>query len=197
MRRLWVVLLVLVLSPGAAFAQEDDGTLSPALVAEAGKGDAGAQNELAIAYSEGKGVKPNQRRAVYWFRKSAEQGEVLGVCNLGLHYAWGRGVRKNLTEALKWAFVANALDGLKCHPGAFIQEFKVNRCEAVEAWGLAVAWLRAHPHLENLNFGGRPWLEDDGKYNVTLRENSPRVDVPVKSSGKCRPKNKAGRVRAK
>ena len=181
--------MVVALSPAPAFAQDDE-KFSPALLEDARKGDANAQNELAIAYSEGKGVKPNQRRAVHWFGKSAEQGYAYGACNLGLHYARGLGVRKNHTEALKWSFIASSLDGLRCHPADFIEGLKIKPCQVEEAWGLAVAWLRAHPKLENRNFGGRPWMEDDGEYGVTVRENGPSIELPIKASGKCKPKVK-------
>lgn len=179
------LLAVLLLPSGSALAQ-DDGKFSQALLATARGGDAVAQNELAIAYSEGLGVKPNQRRAVYWFSQSAEQGYVYGVCNLGLHYAWGIGVRRDLVEALKWSFVANSLDGLRCHPGDLIEKFKIGECRIEKAWQLAVAWLRAHPRLENSNFGGRPWMEEDGAYGVTVREQGAQVQLPVKPSGKCK-----------
>src|SRR5262245_45943306 len=63
-----------------------------ALLEKANKGSVDAQNEVGIAYSEGEGIKHDQRKAVYWFRKSAEQGYALGTCNLGLHYGMGWGV---------------------------------------------------------------------------------------------------------
>jgi hypothetical protein len=81
--------------------------------------------------------------------------------------------------------IANSLDGLRCHPGDFIEWLRPSQCQIEQAWKLAVSWLRAHPALENRNFGGRPWTEDDGKYNVTVRESGPRVDLPIKSSGQC------------
>lgn len=80
-----------------------------------------AQNEIGIMYSEGEGTKANQRKAVYWFGKSAEQGYPHGACNLALHYGQGWGIRKNPTLMMKWVFVAHLLDGLKCHPADRIE----------------------------------------------------------------------------
>ncbi len=162
---------------------------SPELLEAAQKGDGNAQNYLGIAYSEGLGVKPNQKTAVYWFEKSADNGDVYGVCNLGLHSAWGKGIRKNKIEALKWAFVANSLDGLKCHPSDFVEMFKINECDTELSWSLAVTWLSAHPQLYNRNFGTktRPWMDDKGEYAITRRENGAVIDTPVKPSGKCKP----------
>jgi TPR repeat protein len=189
------ILLTVVLAPASALGQ-DDGKFSAALLKTARDGNARAQNDLAIAYSEGIGVRPDQRKAVYWFRQSAEQGYVYGACNLGVHYGHGLGIRKDRVEATKWSFIAHSLDGLRCHPGDFIESFKISECQVEEAWGQAVAWLRAHPELENRNYGGgRPWMEEDGEdeYRVTARENGPRVQLPVKPSLKCKPSGRPAR----
>ena len=60
-------------------------------------GDAEAQNNLGLAFVKEK----NYVDAVYWFRKSAEQGDPVGQYNLGEAYHKGYGVRKNIAEALK------------------------------------------------------------------------------------------------
>ena len=148
------------------------------------QGDASAQNELAIAYSEGLGIKPSQVKAVYWFRKRAEQGYVLGVCNLGLHYGRGAGVRRDRTLMMKWVFAANALDGLKCQPADHVEMFKPSECQVEKGWAMAVAWLKAHPSLQN-DHDERPWL-DDGQYPITLREQGSTVQLPIKRKKKCK-----------
>jgi TPR repeat protein len=157
------------------------------LLEQARGGDYDAQNELGIAYSEGKGVRPNQEKAVYWFRKSSEQGYAIGTCNLALHYGRGRGVQRNKTLLMQYVFAAHALDGLKCHPAVYIEYFKPTECQMERGWELAVEWLRAHPAFKN-NFGERPWMEPDGEYPVTLREGSPVIELPVKS--KCKGKRR-------
>ena len=146
------LVFVLSLTSSVSFAQKE---FSSSLLESAKGGDASAQNELAIAYSEGLGVKPSQREAVYWFRKSSEQGYSLGVCNLGLHYGRGAGVRRDRTLMMKWVFIANALDGLKCQPTDYVELFKPSECQVERAWGMAVAWLKAHPDLKN-DHGERP-----------------------------------------
>ena len=162
-----------------------------ALTSLAAEGDIGAQNELGIIYSEAKGVKPNQRRAVYWFRRSAELGFSIGTCNLGLHYGQGWGVRRNLTLMMKYVFAAHALDGLKCNPADFIEYFKLkpNECHIERGWELAVVWLRAHPGFKN-NFDEQPWMEENGEYPVTVRENAPSVNLPPERKGRCNPKRR-------
>ena len=132
-------------------------------------------------------MKPNQRKAVYWFRKSAERGCSLGTCNLGLHYGRGLGVRRNLTLMMKYVFAAHALDGLKCHPGDYVEYFKPkpNECQIQKGRELAVGWLRAHPEFKN-DFDERPWMEANGKYPVTVREQGSSVELPIKRRKKCR-----------
>ena len=60
------IFLILAFAGSGSFAQEN---YSANLLASAQRGDAGAQNELGIAYSEGLGIKPNQIEAVNWFRE--------------------------------------------------------------------------------------------------------------------------------
>jgi TPR repeat protein len=147
-------------------------------------GDTNAQNGVGIMYSEAKGVRPNQRKAVYWFRRSAEGGYSIGTCNPGLHYSRGWGVPRNKTLMMKYVFAAHALDGLKCNPADYITMFRPSECQVEQGWELAVAWLRNHPEFKN-SFGDRPWMADDGEYPVTRRESGGSFDLPAKSSGKC------------
>ena len=169
-------------------AQRGNKRALDALIAFADEGHVGAQNELGIMYSEAKGVKPNQRRAVYWFRRSAELGYAIGTCNLGLHYGYGWGVRRNPILMMKYVFAAHALDGLKCSPADYMQFFKPrpSECQIEKGWQLAVAWLKAHHDFKN-NFDEQPWMEENGEYPITVRENAPTVELPPEQKGKCRP----------
>lgn len=161
-----------------------DGLLEKALA-----GDVDAQNEVGISYSEGRGVRPNQKKAVYWFRRSAEQGYAIGICNLALHYGMGWGVRRDKTLMMKYTFATHAIDGLKCNPADVIEappRFRPSQCDIERGWVLAITWLRAHPSFDD-NFGNRPWMDDTGEYSVTVRENAPSFTLPPKLSGRCRP----------
>jgi len=45
-------------------------------------------------------------KAVYWFRRAAEQGDAIGQLNLGEHYLTGQGVKHDpvgLYVAVDWA----------------------------------------------------------------------------------------------
>ena len=39
------------------------------------QGLAGAQSNLGVCYSEGRGVPQDDKQAVFWFRKAAGQGD--------------------------------------------------------------------------------------------------------------------------
>jgi TPR repeat protein len=71
--------------------------------AKAEKGDVNAQFFLGAAYSIGNGgLVENEKEAVKWYRKAAEQGHALSQYNLGSRYYEGSGVVKNDVEAVKW-----------------------------------------------------------------------------------------------
>ncbi|MEI7844134.1 MAG: tetratricopeptide repeat protein [Gallionellaceae bacterium] len=66
------------------------------------QGDALAQYNLALMYSEGRGVEKNDGEAAKWFTKAAEQGDAIAQNRLGLMYGTGNGVEENEVEAIRW-----------------------------------------------------------------------------------------------
>ena len=72
----------------------------------AGKGDPVAQNTLGLRYATGEGITLDEREAVRWFIKSAEQGYVPAQSKLGSIYYSGRGVPQDSTRAYFWMVVA-------------------------------------------------------------------------------------------
>lgn len=72
------------------------------------QGDAKAQFNLGVMYSEGRGVPQNDAAAVKWFRLAAEQGDASAQYNLGGMYAEGRGFPQNNISAYVWLSVAAA-----------------------------------------------------------------------------------------
>jgi Sel1 repeat len=139
-------------------AQIEDEAYFQRRLEEAKQGDAGAQDDVGTLYAEGRGVKRDDRAAVYWLKKSAEQGNRLGTCNLALQYARGQGVARNPVLALKWSLISHALDQLKCFPDDFVDALKPSRAQIKKSAKLALVWLRSHPDLKN-EFGESPWLE--------------------------------------
>lgn len=72
------------------------------LLKRAQAGDANAQNELGIHYSEGKGLPQNYFEAKDWFKKAADQGHTGAQVNLGTLYSLGQGAPFSDHMALFW-----------------------------------------------------------------------------------------------
>jgi TPR repeat protein len=54
-------------------------------------------------YAEGHGVAQDDRQAVSWYRKAAEQGgRGRAISNLGWMYEEGRGVAQDDRQAVSW-----------------------------------------------------------------------------------------------
>ena len=68
------------------------------------QGDAYAQFNVGLMYSEGEGegVPQDYAKAVKWFRKAAEQGVAEAQYNLGHMYNNGQGVPQDYAKAAKW-----------------------------------------------------------------------------------------------
>ncbi len=66
------------------------------------EGDAEAQFNLGLLYSEGKGVPVDYRQAVFWYQKGAEQGHTGAQYNLAHLYFGGHGVDKDPVKATHW-----------------------------------------------------------------------------------------------
>ncbi|MBO5122781.1 MAG: sel1 repeat family protein, partial [Oscillospiraceae bacterium] len=66
------------------------------------QGDANAQFNLALCYSQGQGVEQDQSEAARWYRKAAEQGDAKAQFLLARHYENGNGVEQNYQEAFHW-----------------------------------------------------------------------------------------------
>lgn len=64
--------------------------------------DAWSQNHLGNFYYYGYKVPKNHEKAVYWYRKAAEQGDKVGQCNLAYMYFKGYGVTQNYQLAFDW-----------------------------------------------------------------------------------------------
>jgi hypothetical protein len=119
LRRLWlravlagatlliVLFAVLYFSRKPAAPQQNQGdwrNLDFATVESAAKnGHAGAETEIGYRYYFGQGgVSQDYSKALYWFRKSADQGDAGGENGLGIIYLSGAGVPKDYALALVW-----------------------------------------------------------------------------------------------
>ena len=57
---------------------------------------------LGVKYELGKGVPQDDKLAVSWYRKAAEQGEAKAQFLLGGKYFEGKGVAQDKQQALEW-----------------------------------------------------------------------------------------------
>jgi hypothetical protein len=106
------VLLVLLVSlgigqeqicpPDVATAFTGDQVAINQLTVMAVSGNARAQACLGLVYRSAEGVPKDAGQAVFWFRKSAEQGHVAGQTFLGESYYYGNGVPKDAGQAVFW-----------------------------------------------------------------------------------------------
>jgi TPR repeat protein len=108
--RLLVALSVaglLAVGTGTAFANHQAGHGTPAktlpeLTKAAELNDAVAQNNLAVMYATGSGVKQDYAQAAKWYEKAAEQGYAIAQYNLAAMYEHGMGVARDPRAALIW-----------------------------------------------------------------------------------------------
>jgi TPR repeat protein len=57
---------------------------------------------LGTVYFEGQGVKQDDKEAMKWYRRAADQGYADAQYNLGVMYGQGQGVEQDFKEAVKW-----------------------------------------------------------------------------------------------
>lgn len=68
----------------------------------ADKGDATAQNNIAVLYEEGLGVAQSDEQALKWYEKAAKKGLADAQFMTAFYYAEGRGTAQNYQQAFVW-----------------------------------------------------------------------------------------------
>lgn len=69
------------------------------------QGDAKAQCNLGIMYSQGQGIAKDDREAFKWLSKAAEQQYAPAQLELGVLYSQGRGIKEDLRKAFELFFL--------------------------------------------------------------------------------------------
>jgi TPR repeat protein len=69
-----------------------------------------AQTNLGVMYKKGQGVAQDDKQAVAWFRKAADQGLADAQRKLGLFYFLGKWVIQDNKQAQEW-FIKAVLQG--------------------------------------------------------------------------------------
>ena len=57
---------------------------------------------LGTAYYDGKGVKKDYQKAIEYYKKAADLGDVVAYVNLGKIYYEGKGVKQDYQKALQY-----------------------------------------------------------------------------------------------
>lgn len=86
----------------AAYQQGDYATALARWRPLAEAGDADAQTNVGLLYSQGKGVPQNAAEAFRWYRLAALQHHMDAQYNLALLYRDGKGVEPSPEEAARW-----------------------------------------------------------------------------------------------
>ena len=112
-------------------------------------GDAGAQVDVGYAYQKGEGISKEPKKAVFWFRKAADQGHKIGQHNLGYCYANGIGVEKDYIQAIYW-YKKSAEQGYavaECNLGYCYE----NGMGVAKDMNQAIYWTRKSAEHGNMN----------------------------------------------
>ena len=91
----------------SSYAAEDSPSLQDTRIS-AVAGNADAQLYLGLMYATGDGVPENDKTAVMWYTKAAEQGDADKQFFLGTMYDTGTGVPENDIKAYVWWALAKA-----------------------------------------------------------------------------------------
>lgn len=86
----------------AAYKAGDYATAYKEFSRQAKRGDAFAQSNLGLMYSNGQGVPQNYELAMSWFDKAAEQGDTSAQYCIGVMYHKGQGVTQDFAQAISW-----------------------------------------------------------------------------------------------
>ena len=111
-------------------------------------GDAEAQYNLGLLYMNGLGVEKNERTALWWFTRAAQQGLADAQYNAGVMFYLGKGVYPSQKTAVEWWQLAvekghaNAQNNLAIMY-AFGYAVKKDPAKAVELWTAAAE--QGHP----------------------------------------------------
>lgn len=111
-------------------------------------GNARAQCKLGDLYREGNGLAKNPKKAIYWYRKAADQGDYLGLYELADCYFEGIGNEISQEQAVSWWRKA-------AEKGDPVSQYRLSRCYS-EGTGTPKDDVEAYAYLhlpEILAFG--------------------------------------------
>ena len=93
-----------------------------------------AQNDMGLMYLYGVHFEKNEKEALFWFRKSAESAEAIGLYNLGIAYLKGIGEQKrDLVLAHQWINLAHGRAG-PSHQEALVASTETVMAAIEDSW---------------------------------------------------------------
>jgi hypothetical protein len=95
-------------------------------------------------YDQGRGVAQDDKQAVSWYRKAAEQGYATAQNNLGNMYAQGKGVAQDYVQAHMWFNIASANGYANARKKRDIVANLMSPKQREQAQKLASDWMRQH-----------------------------------------------------
>ena len=108
-------------------------------------GDRYAQDDVGLMFFKGYGVAQDFSQAVFWFRRSANQGTACAQCHLGLCYQDGLGVPQDSLLAYMWFSLAARQGISKAKTAQFEYAAQLTSAQIAEAQKLIREWLAKHP----------------------------------------------------
>jgi hypothetical protein len=93
-------------------------------------------------YVKGQGVKANNKEAVKWFQKSAQQGNVNAQNNLGVMYFKGRGIPQDYVKALLFFNVAAETGNQNAKIKKTLVSQRMTPAQIRKAKDLTTKWLQ-------------------------------------------------------
>lgn len=89
-----------------------------------------AQHNAGLSYLNGLGVKKNNKKANYWFKKAIKNGVIDAQTELAMSYYQGRGIAKNIKKAQQlWLLSSQKNDAYAQFNLAslFVEQTKINK----------------------------------------------------------------------
>lgn len=138
------------LAAGTAMDRGDYAAAARLIQPWAVKGNPKAQLDLGMAYLMGNGVDHEPKEAMTWFRRAAEQGDIVAQSMIGTLYRDGDGVPKDPVRAWLWFdFAAKNDANQKDEPFAGLRD-------AVARYSMSPAQLAEAQHLSAENWRPEP-----------------------------------------
>jgi hypothetical protein len=103
----------------------------------ASSGDASSQFQLSLLYSAGKGVRVDNKQALYWLQQAATRGNAQAQSNLGVAFNMGRGVPQDSIKAYAWLSIAAAVGDSMTATNRDVAARKLSPQQLEQAKGLA------------------------------------------------------------